>query len=291
MPGPQPASGEAQQMQRSKTAAQGLQCPQCGTMNEPEAMFCASCGQPLRMMPCPHCGTLLDPDADFCETCHHYVKTDVCSFCGARLQHSEPYCHECGSPRGGLVCPVCHTLNDFAFCKQCGTPLTSQAMQLVRELQTTPEYKELTATAEELAELENYVPVKTDRDIMRNQASEALRQRVLTLLAKDQGVANPVIEPKPTQRMTQDQLEQKKRERMDKLAAVLDKLAVLPQPTPAKARNYAMASKPAGVRLAWMCNYQHAMHSSPCGCAKPQMGGKWIILGKNTRVEIKDDCK
>ena len=73
------------------------------------------------------------------------------------------------------------------------------------------------------------------------------------------------------------------------LSAILDKLAVPACPSPAKARNFAMASKPVGVRLAWVCNYKHAMHSSPCGCAKPQMGGKWVVLGSNSNVEIKDD--
>jgi hypothetical protein len=50
-----------------------------------------------------------------------------------------------------------------------------------------------------------------------------------------------------------------------------------------------MAQKPVGVRLAWKCNYKQALHSSPCGCAKPQMGGQWVILGHNTKQEIKDD--
>ena len=36
-------------------------------------------------------------------------------------------------------------------------------------------------------------------------------------------------------------------------------------------------------------NYKNAMHSSPCGCAKPHLGGKWIILDKNNIGKIKDD--
>ena len=31
-------------------SAQGIQCPHCGTINEPEAMFCASCGNPIGMI-------------------------------------------------------------------------------------------------------------------------------------------------------------------------------------------------------------------------------------------------
>ena len=74
-----------------------------------------------------------------------------------------------------------------------------------------------------------------------------------------------------------------------KLAEILEQMAQPPQTKPAQVRNYAMACKPQGVRLAWECNFKHALHSSPCGCAKPQMGGKWVILGKNTKKEIKDD--
>jgi hypothetical protein len=72
---------------------------------------------------------------------------------------------------------------------------------------------------------------------------------------------------------------------------ILDRMAVPALPSPIKARNYAMAQKPAGVRLTWVCNWKHAMHSSPCGCAKPQLGGKWVILGPNMKNVIKDDNK
>ena len=87
----------------------------------------------------------------------------------------------------------------------------------------------------------------------------------------------------------QDEYDAKKQERLNRLADILEQMAMQPQAKPAQVRNYAMACKPQGVRLAWECNFKHALHSSPCGCAKPQMGGKWIILGKNTKKEIKDD--
>ena len=104
-----------QQMQQQ---AGGKQCPFCGAVNDPEAMFCAQCGQPISKTSCPYCGAEIDADADFCEVCHHYIRKDVCSFCGAHLTGNEAYCPECGSPRGGIVCPTCHSLNDFAFCKK-----------------------------------------------------------------------------------------------------------------------------------------------------------------------------
>lgn len=269
-------------------SANGVQCPYCGTINEPDAMFCASCGQPLGKMSCPNCGAEIDPDADFCEVCHHYIRTDICSFCGAHLSGQEAFCPECGSPRGGIVCPVCHTLNDFAFCKQCGTALTEEARQLLAELQMTPEYKEMQALAKELEELDMSLPYSSEKDLVRDQMNRQLRERVLKLLAQDKGSTTPLVE-KPSKRISKEELDAKKNARANRLTELLERMAQVPQPQPAKVRNFAMACKPQGVRLAWECNFKHALHSSPCGCAKPQMGGKWIILGKNSKQEIKDD--
>ncbi|MBP3787965.1 MAG: zinc ribbon domain-containing protein [Prevotella sp.] len=277
------------QMAQHQQQAAGKACPYCGAVNEPEAMFCAQCGQPISKTICPHCGAEIDPDADFCESCHHYIKKDVCSFCGSHLSGNEAYCPECGSPRGGIVCPTCHTLNEFAFCKKCGTALTEEARMMVKQLQMNPDYQELLEIVRDYSKLENALPYNSERDIVREQMSAKLRERVLTLLAKDEGVEIPVIPKVESKRMTRDELEEQKAVKIKMLSAILDKLAVAPTSAPVKARNYAMASKPVGVRLAWVCNYKHAMHSSPCGCAKPHMGGKWVVLGKNSTDEIKDD--
>ena len=276
-----------EQMQQSQAA--GKACPYCGAINEPEAMFCAQCGQPISKANCPHCGAEIDPDADFCEVCHHYIRKDVCSYCGAHLEGNEAYCPECGSPRGGMVCPTCHTLNDFAFCKKCGTALTKEAKQLVKQLHMNPDYQQLLEIVRDYSSLENALPYNTERDIIRDEENAKLRERVLTLLAKDEGVEFPEIPKVESKRMTREQLEDQKAVKIKMLSTILDKLAVPPTTSPVQARNFAMASKPAGVRLAWVCNYKHAMHSSPCGCAKPHLGGKWVILGRNNSEEIKDD--
>lgn len=276
-----------QQMQMH--TAQGVRCPYCGTMNEPEAVYCASCGQPIGKTTCPNCGAELDADADFCEVCRHYIRKDVCSFCGAHLTGNEAFCPECGSPRGGIVCPVCHTLNDFAFCKQCGTPLTDEAHQLMERVKQLPEYMEMQQLASELQQLELTIPYSSERELLRDQSNVKLRERVLKLLAEDRGVVNPVIPESEHKRISKQEHEAKRKEKLDKISEILTKMAQVPQPKPAQVRNYAMACRPQGIRLAWECNFKHALHSSPCGCAKPQMGGKWVILGKNTKKEIKDD--
>lgn len=269
--------------------AQSAVCPSCGTVNDAESQYCMTCGTPLHGITCPNCGSELDADSDFCEICRHYIRHDVCSFCGAKLSDSDGYCPECGSPHGGIVCPTCHTLNDFSFCKQCGQPLTEEARQLLVKVRESPEYRELAALAQEFNDLQMELPCETERDKLRDEASRMLRERVLKLLAEDMGNSSPVIPAPPRQRMSKEELEEKKKRKMEQLTELLDRMAIPQSPSPVKARNYAMAQKPIGVRLAWQCNYKHALHSSPCGCAKPQLGGKWVILGHNTSHEIKDD--
>lgn len=269
--------------------AESVACPFCGSPNDSGAVFCLSCGKPLSMGACPNCGNEMDPDADFCEVCHHYVKVDVCSFCGAQLSGTEAYCPECGSPRGGIVCPTCHTLNDFAFCKQCGAPLTEEAQLLIAEMSSHPEYQEMMQLAREYEELQMKLPYSSERDLVRDQMNFKLRERVLSLLAKDRGQSDEQIVIEPTKRMSKEELQHQKEEKIEALTRLLESMATPAQPSPVKARNYAMALKPVGVKMAWVCNYKGAMHSSPCGCAKPQLGGKWILLGKNIKKEIKDD--
>ena len=265
------------QQQQQQQQAGGKICPFCGAVNEPEAMFCAQCGHPISKSSCPFCGEEVDPDGDFCEACHRYIRKDICSYCGAKLKGNEAYCPECGSPRGGLVCPTCHTMNDFAFCKKCGTALTAEAKEMLKELQKNPDYKELLDIVQEYSNLESSLPYNSERDIVKEQANIKVRERLLTLLAKDAGIEYPSIPKVETKRMTKEELEEKKADKIKKLSAILDKLAVPPTSSPVQARNYAMASKPMGVRLAWVCNFKHALHSSPCGCAKPHLGGKWVV--------------
>ena len=278
-----------QQMMMQGDAANGVVCPKCGTVNEPEAQFCASCGEPLHMATCPNCGSEIDPDADFCEVCHHYIRQDVCSFCGADFNINDGYCPQCGMPRGGIVCPACHTLNDFSFCKQCGQPLTAEAKAILAEVRQLPEYKELMSLSHEYNELQMQLPYETVQDKERGDDLHGLRERVLRLLAEDEGEEFPEIPAPHKKRVTKEELQEAKQKKLDQLAELLSRMTIPPHPSPAKVRNFAMAQKPAGVRLAWKCNYKQALHSSPCGCAKPQMGGTWVILGHNSKQEIKDD--
>ncbi len=238
---------------------------------------------------CPYCGSPLDGDADYCESCRHYVRPDVCSFCGASFSPQDAFCPECGSPRGGIVCPTCHALSDFAFCKQCGTPLTEDAVRLVANMRKNPYYREMVQLAKEYDRLSMEIPVTSEREKAAAAEIDHFREHVLMLLAQDEGVAQPEIPAVEKPSKTKEELAEEKEKKLTRLAELLSKMETPPHPSPAHVRNYAMAQKPAGVRLAWVCNWKHAMHSSPCGCAKPQLGGKWVVLGHNSKQEIKDD--
>ena len=264
----------------ARRIAGALACPYCGEANEPEAMFCASCGKAIGTGKCPYCGAALDADADLCEMCHKYVRKDICSFCGGHVSQTDAFCPECGSPTAGIVCPVCHTMNEFSFCKQCGTPLTEEATKQLQRVKQLPEYQEMTQVAEQLLELEMQRPTTSQRDEARFRQADDFRLHVLSLLAKDAGVAPPQRESKPVVHYSKEQLAATKAEKEERLMELMEKLAVQPQQRQAKARTYALATKPRGMRLAWQCNWKHALHSSPCGCAKPNLGGKWVLMGK-----------
>ncbi|MGN0282185.1 MAG: zinc ribbon domain-containing protein [Prevotella sp.] len=238
---------------------------------------------------CPNCGAPMSEGADFCESCHRYVKYDTCSFCGAALQGDEAYCPECGNPRGGIVCPRCNTMNEFAFCKQCGLPLTDEARQLFLEIRQTPEYKHMQMVADQLSALDQSLPMTSEAEVMHEEANRALRDRVLRLLEEDKGENAPIIQEKASKRITLEEYRIRKQNLAEQLMRVLEEMQTVPTEKPVVARNYAMAMKPSGLRLAWKCNYKNAIHSSPCGCAKPHLGGKWIILGQSSKSKIVDD--
>ena len=238
---------------------------------------------------CPNCGSPMSEGSDFCESCHRYIKYDTCSFCGAALQGDEAYCPECGNPRGGIVCPRCNTMNEFAFCKQCGLPLTEEARQLMSQVRETPEYKHMQMLADQLSKLDMAVPLTSEAEVLHEEANRALRERVLKLLAEDRGESNPDIPELNSKRITQEEYNIRKRNIAEQLVEALEQMQTQQTEKPVEARNYAMAMKPAGLRLAWKCNYKHAIHSSPWGCAKPHLGGKWIILGQGSKPKIEDD--
>lgn len=264
-------------------------CPKCGAHNDPSSLFCEQCGTRLRESRCPRCGAPIDEDADYCERCHQYIDTDHCPFCHAMVNEEDSFCPECGAPLSGIECPVCHTIGRFGFCEACGTPLTDSARQALHEAWEHQPYTEkIRQLEDELEQLWMIQPVANAEQREKREGVNNLRNRVLELMAQE-GEQAYVADPTEQRPIVEEkELAQKVMNRQEALQALLDTMAMPPQENPALARNYAMAHKPHVSRLAWKCNYKHALHTSPLGCACPQKGGKWIILdGKSTPKDDK----
>lgn len=284
-----PREGEEQTARAGEELRQTANvCPHCGTVNEPDARFCEECGTPLgHARLCPHCRQPLDVLADFCEHCKTYVSPDRCSLCGAEMAEEDAYCPECGGSREGIVCPACHTRSPFSYCRVCGMPLTEEAQKQSRLAQEEPMWKQMTELASELEALMKMIPADTPRQIDRNQQNEELCRRVRDLLGREHpadGRRDVTLRLGETSEEITARMTAKRRE----LQQMLDTMAAQPQESPVAVRNYVMARKPASARIGWKCNYKHVVHSSPCGCACPQLGGKWVVLMPDTKVE--DDC-
>ncbi len=262
-------------------------CPKCGMLNDPEAVFCESCGSPLNEKKCPRCGAVIYQEGDYCEHCKTYIDKKHCSFCGAGLSDDDTFCPECGMSRKGVVCPVCHTSNMFGFCSVCGTPLTELASKLLEEVRKNPQYGRMNTLSKELKTLSYKLPDDTPERQEVNRRNEALRARLLQMLNQpptaddEKDLVPDAIKQLPLE----EQIAKVRRE----LQALLDQTAVEACALPAMARNYAMAYKPVGSALGWKCNFKQAIHSGPFGCSCPQMGGKWIVLTGKEQKQLLDD--
>lgn len=265
--------------------ASGIQCPQCGALNEPGVAFCENCGAAIGSSSCPYCGAEMMPKTDYCESCHRYAQDHICSFCGGSMTSDDYFCSECGAPREGIICPVCHARNLFPFCSNCGTPLTESARQEQEVVRKSPLYREMCILSEELERLQLVLPVNTGEELQRRQKCEEIRQRVRALLAAGPELLSKV--PVQEEIHTRSELEALIAGKRAELQQILNLMAMPAQTSPAVSRRYAMARKPMVSRLGWLCNFKHEVHASPHECACPQMGGKWIVLDGKQKTDLK----
>lgn len=266
-------------------AASGIQCPQCGALNESGVAFCENCGAAIGSSSCPYCGAEMMPKTDYCESCHRYVQDHVCSFCGGSMTSDDYFCSECGAPREGIICPVCRTRNFFPFCSNCGTPLTESARQEQEVVQQSPLYREMCRLSEEFERLQFVLPVETVDEQSRLQKCEDIRRRVRALLSAIPETSESPVEQE--EKHTSHELEMLIAKKRAELQQVLDQMSMSVQASPAVSRRYAMARKPTMSRLGWLCNFKHEVHATPHECACPQMGGKWIVLDGKKKTELK----
>lgn len=278
---------EEQQVIKVQAISDGNKCPHCGTVNEAGTLYCENCGTYLKGKACPVCGASVAEGTDLCEHCKSYLSENVCSFCGAKMSEDDAFCPECGSPRRGIVCPVCHSLSMFSFCPRCGTALNEIARKQLEAFKQVPQYKEMAEAAKELENLLHVEPINSSSQMEKVKKNAELRERVLQLLDMDFKMPDRNnIKGVGLDEKSLSGLIQIKRDQLQKL---LDSMELTKVDNPAIARNYAMAHKPLGSSLGWKCNYKHAIHSGPFGCACPQLGGRWVILDGKTEHKIVDD--
>lgn len=267
--------------QTAQTAKANI-CPHCGTVNEAESLFCEECGTPLGQgRLCPQCHQPLDPLADYCERCKSYVCATRCSFCGAEVSSGDAFCPECGGNlREGIICPACHTRSPFSYCRVCGMPLTEEAKRQSLLAREEPMWRQMTELADEVESLMRVIPIDTPRQTDLAQCNEELCRRVRDLLGRE-------VPPDVTMRLgeTSDAIAARLAAKRHELQQMLDAVAAQPQENPVATRNYVMARKPASARIGWKCNYKQVVHSGPCGCACPQLGGKWVVITPDTKME------
>lgn len=243
---------------------------------------------------CPRCGAVILANADICENCGEWLLRGQCRFCYAPLEEGAMFCGQCGNPVDGIECPHCHTTSYFDFCKECGAPLTSQAIETIEAIKNSSDFVELEkllghkedadtveeAEQKELRELREYLEKLEGSHSRDNYPTLFPRGRMNSLEAKvcaiDQEERACHETSKGAARDAQRKVEQKKFANNQEARRYFGALKVL-LPT--------IKRTPVG----WLCNICHVLHpGGPQECCVAYGGGKWIYKEEQeiTEVEI-----
>ncbi|MFH0736880.1 MAG: zinc ribbon domain-containing protein [bacterium] len=290
-------------------------CSTCGYKNELNAKFCEECGNNLVGKPmCPVCKAEVYLGADICEVCGAWLLEGKCKFCYAEITENEKYCSECGNPTDGIVCPNCGTNNIFDFCKKCNTPLTEAAHKELEKVKANPFFQNIFKLNQELQNLSkdeiNEIEIKNqineaERKIAEEQKkideAEKKEKQIEKMLRLEQFLNKSSqteqkatrLEQKPQKSFISEehikQLERvkqnlagyehrkvNKENKQRDIQAQLNQMAQLTFSTGQEARRFFDASRPSSSYV-WECNFVHYVHPKPSDCARPELGGKWVI--------------
>lgn len=117
-----------------------MNCKNCGSMIDDDALFCAECGTHVEKgdsqftAVCPNYGNKMDNDAEFCDNCGKNVDKNepvnalLCPDCKSAVDDDAEFCGNCGfrlaqnEPPASVVCPNCGALiqSNTEFCNNCG---------------------------------------------------------------------------------------------------------------------------------------------------------------------------
>lgn len=262
---------------------------------------------------CPHCEKSVEPGFAICPHCGRSLIPDKCSFCGAPMKPGAKFCSKCGQNRNGVVCPQCHTLNARNFCRKCNFPLTPNGQLALEAAKSDPRFKAVQAYAEELAELHERIvelrhggPSAKPQEL--SEADKALLDEYAQLL---QAIGSGSLQPKASRKKSKpaeapqpeyadttvslDEIMEAYRQKAEEMNRALAEMVPPVDFTPEQQRDYFAARKIASVKTQydmsdysptmWKCNFCGALHHTPSGCARPELGGTWQYVSEEEYVD------
>ncbi len=277
-------------------------CPKCGADLLPGADLCEKCGTYLNSESCGFCGESLSETDAFCPECGSPTAGIKCPNCGTH-NHSS-FCTHCFTP-----------LNDiarFELEKARSEPAYQQMLkvsdeinelqQLINELNTS-ESQDQPIFTEPTLPTPN-VPVKTAKQIEREKKNEEFMRMYESMMQNSKidtnttsstsipqiipevvtTITSPVTSGAPEtsgikrRKETKTELELLLKQKKQEAQKILDNMCPVDTLNPQMIRNYYMARKPPVSEAVWKCIYSHYYHPNPSHCAKPFLGGKWVVV-------------
>ena len=207
-----------------------------------------------------------------------------CSFCGAQTIPGQTVCEECRMPLGGIVCPVCGTLNHRSFCSKCNAPLNRAAEIAIEKAKRDPVFQQVSSLIEKAAKLKERISGK------ETESNEGTLE-FLKMFSSDIAFAE-AADP---------ELQEEYLRTVKDIDALFAQMLPPAGSTPQQQFNYYSARNIAvttvlqkEVRIKspveWICNFCGCHHKQPSECAEPFHGGTWVYEDKvvQERVVIKE---
>ncbi len=248
---------------------EGKECPNCHSINETDAQFCAECGYDFSgERKCPRCGAKVLPNADICEVCGEWLLEGKCKFCGADLEEGATYCAECGNPVAGIVCSTCGKLSYFDFCKYCNTPLTATARKMIERVKKFPDEKIEKFSSKQEAR----AYFMAQKFLVAGQEGKIDKQERKGEFLKLKEYLDKVERGEKKKSVCSPLFSERQKQNILSAGKVAEKEIERQQEEERRRQEEERRKRFEG----WHCNAYNAFHpGGPCECADPSKGGHW----------------